>query len=43
VVERGVGFWCYGGGSVLIGDFLLCGICFWIRSNMGLCMSVYVS
>jgi hypothetical protein len=35
--------WCYGGGSVLIGGLLLCGIGFWIRLSMGLCMSVYVS
>jgi hypothetical protein len=27
---------------VLVYDFLLCGICFMIKSNMGLCIAVYV-
>jgi hypothetical protein len=31
------------GGCVFVSGLLLCGICFMIRLNMGLCMSVYVS
>jgi hypothetical protein len=31
------------GESELVSDLLLCWVCFMIRSNMGLCMSVYMS
>jgi hypothetical protein len=27
----------------VVSDLLLCGICFMIRSNMGLCIPMYVS
>jgi hypothetical protein len=31
------------GEGELVSDILLCGICFMIRLNMGLCVSMYVS